>query len=208
MALALIIPVKELTAGKSRLRHILGNDARVALNRFLAIRTFSIAREVRRSAQAFVVSKSEEVLALAEEYSLNPVREPSSATLNEAISFARSAALEAGCSELLIVPVDLIYLSADRLNGLIQSGAEADVTLVTDRAGTGTNAILWRSLKAAKFLFGPDSAALHANDAAERGLRVRRVKGDALSCDLDQPADLMRWWGRGSMAQPKWLQST
>lgn len=193
MTLALIIPIKELSAGKSRLRHILSHDARTELNRILAMRTLAVANEFRQFARVFVVSKSEKVLTLAQRYSLDVLREPVGATLNDAISFAWSAAQDVGCSELLVVPVDLIYLSADRLNGLIQYGAEADVTLVTDASETGTNVIFWKSLKTARFLFGPDSAKRHAMDAANRGLRVRVVRDDALSFDLDLPQDFVRW---------------
>lgn len=194
MTLALIIPVKDLSEGKSRLGLVLSPIPRARLNLFLALRTFAIAREALGFARVYVVSKSEEVLTLAEHLSLIPIHEPAEATLNGAISYARLVALQDGCSECLILPVDLVYLSVDHLHEILQDGRAADVTLVPDGDGTGTNLIYWRSIEAACFLFGPNSAILHSTYALQRGLRVKSIKNGPLSFDLDLPRDLSRWW--------------
>lgn len=114
-------------------------------------------------------------------------------SLNDALYYATSAAMQRGCSKLLVVPVDLVFLSVALLSEIIERSRGTDVTLVTDAAESGTNAVFWNDIKQARFLFGSDSATHHALSAIQRGLTVKTIKDSALSFDLDHPEDLERW---------------
>jgi 2-phospho-L-lactate/phosphoenolpyruvate guanylyltransferase len=191
--LAILVPVKPLAEGKSRLEGILGAAERANLNRILALRTFEVARELLDLAEVFVVSKSAEVLKLARDHLLTEVEESPLASLNEAIAFGCLEAKRRGQTELLVLPVDLIFLTSARVRGLLHNAQDVDVTIVPDAAGKGTNLIYWRSIESVRLSFGTNSAILHEHDARARGLSVEIVNDQALSFDLDSPADFQMW---------------
>jgi 2-phospho-L-lactate guanylyltransferase (CobY/MobA/RfbA family) len=62
--------------------------------------------------------------------------------------------------------------------------------IITDRAGEGTNLLLWRPIETARFHFGAGSAARHAEVAGALGLRVVMRQDCHLSFDLDAQHDL------------------
>jgi 2-phospho-L-lactate/phosphoenolpyruvate guanylyltransferase len=190
--LAILVPVKPLAEGKSRLEGILGAAERAKLNRILALRTFEVARELLDLAEVFVVSKSAEVLKLARDHFLTGVEESPLALLNEAIAFGCSEAKRCGLTELLVLPVDLVFLTSVRVRALLHN-SHVDVMIVPDAAGKGTNLIYWRSIESVSFHFGTSSAIHHERDAKGRGLSVEIVKDKDLSFDLDSPVDFQRW---------------
>lgn len=191
--LAILVPVKPLAEGKSRLQGILAPEQRAMLNRILALRTFEVAQDLLDVAEVFVVSKSTEVLNLASDSLLTRIEEAPSASLNEAIAQGSTEARRSGCKELLVLPVDLMFLTSARVRRLLENPQRADVLIVPDVAGKGTNLIYWRAIDAAKFHFGTNSALLHVQDAESRGLSTEIVNDQSLSFDLDSPADFKRW---------------
>ncbi len=64
------------------------------------------------------------------------------------------------------------------------------VVLVTDRHGTGTNALGLRPPDVIDFAFGPGSRAAHRERAAAAGARYVELDGP-LTVDLDTPEDLV-----------------
>jgi 2-phospho-L-lactate/phosphoenolpyruvate guanylyltransferase len=191
--LAILVPVKPLAEGKSRLEGTLGAAERANLNRILALRTFEVARELLDVAEVFVVSKSAEVLKLARDHFLTEVEESPLASLNEAIAFGCLEAKRRGQTELLVLPVDLIFLTSVRVRDLLRNAQDVDVIIVPDAAAKGTNLIYWRSIESVRLSFGTNSAILHERDARARGLSVEIVNDQALSFDLDSPADFQMW---------------
>jgi 2-phospho-L-lactate/phosphoenolpyruvate guanylyltransferase len=191
--LAILVPVKPLSEGKSRLAGTLGAEDRAELNRILALRTFEVARDLRDQAEVFVVSKSSEILKIARDHLLMGLEESPLASLNEAVAFGCSEAKRRGHAELLVLPVDLVFLTTARVRDLLCNSSGADVTIVPDAAGTGTNLIYWRSIEEVSFSFGTNSAILHERTARARGLRVEIIRDVDLSFDLDSPADYQIW---------------
>jgi 2-phospho-L-lactate/phosphoenolpyruvate guanylyltransferase len=191
--LAILIPVKPLSEGKSRLEGILGAAERTTLNRILALRTFKVARELLDIAEVFVVSKSAEVLKLARDHFLTGIEESPQASLNEAIAFGCSQAKRSGQTELLVFPVDLPFLTSARVRDLLHNSQNVDVIIVPDLAGKGTNLIYWRPIESVRPRFGAMSAILHERDARAKGLSVEVVNDQDLSFDLDSPADFQTW---------------
>jgi 2-phospho-L-lactate/phosphoenolpyruvate guanylyltransferase len=191
--LAILVPVKPLAEGKSRLEGILDAAERAKLNRILALRTFEIARELLDVAEVLVVSKSVEVLKLARDHFLTALEESPLASLNEAIAFGCAEAKGRGQTEVLVLPVDLIFLTAGRVRDLLHNLRNVDVIIVPDAAGQGTNLIYWRSIESVRPRFGARSAILHERDAKARGLSVEIVNDQDLSFDLDSPADYQTW---------------
>jgi 2-phospho-L-lactate/phosphoenolpyruvate guanylyltransferase len=191
--LAILVPVKPFSEGKSRLAATLGAEDRAELNRILALRTFEVARELRDQAEVFVVSKSSEVLELARDHLLMGLEESPLASLNEAVAFGCWEAKRRGHTELLVLPVDLVFLTTARVRDLLRNSSGNDVAIVPDAAGTGTNLIYWRSIEEVRFSFGTNSAILYERAARARSLGVKIIRDVDLSFDLDSPADYQIW---------------
>jgi 2-phospho-L-lactate/phosphoenolpyruvate guanylyltransferase len=200
--LAILVPVKPFALGKSRLESVLSAAERATLNRILALRTFAVARELRDLSEVFVVSKSDEVLTLASDHSLVRVQEPYSASLNDALTAGCLEAKAHGHEAIAVLPVDLIFLTSQHIRNILQAAGNADVCIVPDSTGTGTNFIYWRSIECAHFRFGPSSALHHRLHAQSKALSVNVVENQDLAFDLDSPADFQRW-KRDAIGAPK-----
>jgi 2-phospho-L-lactate guanylyltransferase len=202
--LAIIIPVKSLQDGKSRLAAALPAQDRHALNLRLLRHTLDQVAELKDIADVHVVSRSPDVLADAFRRKFATCLEPAACDLNGAVTLGVQHARAAGASEAMILPIDLPWLSAAGLRSAIADfHASADVMIVTDKAGDGTNLMLWRPIETAHFQYGVGSAARHAAHARSLGLRVAVREDHALSFDLDTPADLALWQHRVAGLAPR-----
>jgi 2-phospho-L-lactate guanylyltransferase (CobY/MobA/RfbA family) len=77
-----------------------------------------------------------------------------------------------------------------RPDGLAAFTPRSDVTIVTDRHGTGTNVLVVPSPTAFRFSFGTNSAARHAATARALELGVEMVTDSPWGFDVDGPDDL------------------
>ena len=75
MELWLLIPVKSLTEGKSRLQAVLAADARRQLNQMLLIRALAAASGYPGVARTGVISECAGVLGLAGDRGALPIRQ-------------------------------------------------------------------------------------------------------------------------------------
>jgi 2-phospho-L-lactate guanylyltransferase len=101
-------------------------------------------------------------------------------------------ALEAarrGAERVLLVPGDCPALDPADVETLL-ADPRPGVTVVPDRHGTGTNALLIAPPDAFAPSFGPGSRARHAALAQAAGLDVRIVEVPSLAFDVDTPEDL------------------
>lgn len=198
--LAIIVPVKSPQQGKSRLGAVMSGCHRHKLNLGLLSRTLNEAGKLKHIADVIVVSKSREVLEQAVRREFRGCIEPADCDLNGAIAIGAQAAEDAGATEIMVLPVDLPWLSVDLLHqAIVEFRNNCDVMIVTDFAGSGTNLLLWRPIGMAVFQFGDGSAQRHAEAARKLGLRVRTREDARLSFDLDTPGDL-DIWSRGRQA--------
>jgi 2-phospho-L-lactate guanylyltransferase len=189
--LAIIIPVKALEDGKSRLAGVLSPSDRYALNSRLLRHTLDQVAELTDIADIHVVSRSPAVLVEASQRGFTSYFEQDSCDLNDAISLGATKAQAAGATDVMVVPIDLPWLSSDRLLSVVAEAQDnCDVMIITDRAGEGTNLLLWRPIETARFHFGAGSAARHAEVAGALGLRVVTRQDCHLSFDLDTRHDL------------------
>ena len=192
--LAIIIPVKAPEEGKSRLAGVLSAGDRQALNWRLLAHTLDQVAALADIAEIVVVSKSPEVLAEVFARGLSACIEPDGCDLNGALAFGAVHAQAMDTREIMVLPVDLPWLSSHQLRQLVaDSRADCDVAIIADRAGCGTNLLLWRPAASARFHYGIGSATRHAEIAAGLGLRVTVQQDVRLSFDLDTPQDLEQW---------------
>lgn len=201
--LAIVIPVKSPREGKSRLKEVLPADHRYELNSRLLTHTLDQVVNLAGLADVYVVSKSTDVLAEAALRGFIACSESNLCELNRAIALGARQAELGGATEIMVLPIDLPWLSANRLRRLVDEfRADCDVMIVPDRADDGTNVLLWRPIETANFEYGAGSAAKHADAARNLGLRVVIRHDRYLSLDLDTPRDLQIWSRSGAPLRP------
>jgi len=191
MSVFAVVPVKDLREAKSRLRSILGPEARATLALRMMNRVLSAMRDAGVE-DVSVVSPDRTVLDLASKHGATPLLQQGRG-LNPALEEGRRWAMERGALALLALPADLPLLEPDDVRELLNETQEgSSVTIAPDDARSGTNALLLRPPDALPFCFGPDSFEEHLRAARKRGLGVRIVERPNLAFDLDTRKDLAR----------------
>lgn len=189
---AAIIPVGTLEGAKSRLGDALDAEEREALTGRLLTRTVEACLAATDLADVLVVSPDRAILARAAELGARTLRQRSSG-LNAGLAEARDDAAAGGGGAVMIVPIDLAFITAADVTAVAGSLASAGgpvVLLAPDRHGTGTNVLGLRPPDVIPFSFGPDSRRAHRAAAEAAGARLIELDGP-LTYDIDTPADLV-----------------
>lgn len=196
--IAAIVPVGTLEGAKTRLGETLDAEERLDLVERLLARTLGAALAVDRLADVLVVSPDRDVLQLASDLGARTLRQRS-VGLNAGLAEARADAIAGGADAILVLPIDLAFVSPTTIEVLLDplepalfepTAAPSIVVLAPDRHGTGTNALVLRPPGVIDFAFGPDSRSAHRAAAKAAGAAYLEVDGP-LAIDIDTPADLV-----------------
>lgn len=192
--LAIVIPVRSLSGGKTRLGPDASPELRAAMTAKMLRNVLSAAVDSGAARDILLVSPDPAALAFAEMAgpAVIPVPQPPDrAGLNPAIGLGRETAAARGADAMLVLFADLPLLEPADVAVIAESSAP--VVLAPDRAGTGTNALMLDLAGPARefvFSFGEGSAQLHLAEAERLGLRTAIVRTPGTTFDLDTPADL------------------
>lgn len=197
--LTVIVPVKPLEEGKSRLRPLLSPEERRTLNGMFLRRTLAVAEELAGTGATIVVSRSEEVLTLAARRSMVALPEEPGCELNGALEQASRVARCRGAAGILILPVDLPLATPSAIRRVIadhHGRIEARCVLVSDRTGFGTNLLFQTPPALERYSYGAGSLQLHRGAAEQAGLSTVIRRDPDLAFDIDRPEDLIGWRAR------------
>ena len=184
-----IVPIKALTATKTRLAAALDPPDRAALT-LRVLGGVLAALDTPGIAERLVVTPDAAVLHAAEAAGATGLRQDG-AGLNAGLAQGRAWARAAGAGAILIVLGALPFLGRDDVTALLALADRPHVAVFApDRHGTGTNALLLRPPEALPFAFGVGSLARHRAAARERDLLTRSYESPGTALDLDTPADL------------------
>jgi 2-phospho-L-lactate guanylyltransferase len=188
-----IIPVGELAGAKSRLGGTLDAEERRDLVDRMLVRTVRAALATPGVNETLVVSPDREALGAAAALGARTLLQRSQG-LNRGLREARDDALAGGADAIVVVPIDMPFVSSDALAELVAPVAVVEerplVVVAPDRHSRGTNALVLAPPDAIEFGIGGDSRAAHAACAAESGARYVELDGP-LSIDIDTPDDLL-----------------
>ena len=191
-----VVPVRGVTAGKSRLADAMAAPARAELNRRLLATTLDAIRRWRGSlAQCIVVSPCAETLAAASRAGAIALQEtPEAVGHNAAASLGAARAWQEGADGVLVLACDLPYVTPAALEAMARAvRAGSDLVVAPDRSGRGTNALLLARQAQFSFRFGEDSCERHLAQAAALGWAATLCARAELQFDLDTPGDLAEW---------------
>tara|TARA_Y100001970_G_scaffold293874_2_gene444144 strand:- start:5602 stop:6180 length:579 start_codon:yes stop_codon:yes gene_type:complete len=186
--LNIIVPIKGLRTGKSRLAEVLKVDQRVSLNRYLATRTLNLIAIAFPDACVTIVTMDSSLNQLAGLYGASLIKQVSTG-LNAGLSEA-TAALSP--SRTVIVAADLPDLNVEDLEQLV---LVKEIGIAPDERGNGTNALSLPTPKTIEFQFGYSSCDSHTLEAAKMGYGVEFIRRSGLAFDLDTKEDLSRLEG-------------
>jgi 2-phospho-L-lactate/phosphoenolpyruvate guanylyltransferase len=188
MKLWLIVPVKPLQEGKSRLASVLTPVERATLMSRLLQQLLLRAQSAAMFDEILVVSRDPEVWALAHLTGAGALREEGR-ELNLALEQARRWALDQGAEAILVLPADLPLVTVTDLRQLVQLVYERPGVVLAPSRGGGTSALLLRPPNAIPFSFGLDSFRQHRHLAHAAGHALQIYQSETLAFDVDLPED-------------------
>lgn len=185
MDLRVIIPVKPFIEAKQRLSPALNAVQRAQLAERMFRHVIRVSAAVFNAGNLLVVSRSPDVMAIAEAQGALGFLEDTPFELNSALSQAALVVQANGNSRVLVLASDLPLLEEHDLVEMTRG----DRAIAPDRHHFGTNALLWSPTL--PFAFGENSFARHLARARAAGFDPKIVSRPGLAHDIDVPEDLV-----------------
>jgi len=190
MSTWLVVPVKSLRNGKSRLSAALDGVRRPQFLAWLLRRTLRQAAQFPGLDRTLVVSACEQARACATACGARVLQERAPGGLNSALEQAQRELQRLGASRMLMASCDLPLLSPADLEALAAAVSAETIAIAPDRSRQGTNAIGLDSAAQLAFGFGPGSFAHHLNGIRQIDKTAAIVERAGLAFDIDFPEDL------------------
>jgi len=187
-----ILPIKSFGAAKQRLSSLLGNGSREALAQAMYSDVLASLRHVRGLDAVAVVTTNALAESVVSRTDVRLLRDGEETGHNPAAAIGIRHALEEGFDRVLLVPGDTPLLDPAEVAGMLVRAEDDDtaVTIVPDRHGAGTNALLLNPPPAITPAFGPGSLERHRAAARAAGVSHRVEAIFSLMLDVDTPDDL------------------
>ena len=186
MRTAAVLPVKSFARAKQRLGAAVRN--RPELAEAMVGDVLDALSSVAGLERIVVVTADRAAAAAASAIGAAVVDDPEEAGQSAAAARGVEAALESAADRALLVPGDCPALDPGEIETLLARTAQ--VVIVPDRHGHGTNALLLRPPDVFAPSFGPGSLARHAALARAAGAPVKVAALRSLALDVDTPGDL------------------
>lgn len=197
MHVTALIPVKSLIHGKSRLSATLDLEHRIQLTEDALRRLIHILQTDPEIAEIAVITRDPDVANWLADRPVRVLHETGSG-LNAALTEARTALTGTRMQALLVLPADLIAITAQDVRAMIELARQRRraVVIAPDRHGRGTNALLLKPAAAISFAFGADSYISHAAAAKAAGCVTVTYQSESIGLDLDFPEDYELYSGQ------------
>ena len=186
-----LVPLRDLGGGKTRLSPWLSPEERRELTRYAAAAVVSACKQSDEVDRIVVVTGSAEASDWAADAGVIAWPEPPGRLgLAGAMEAAVSAHSHAQ-SRIAVVMGDLPLANSAAISRCLRRADTRPVTLVPSRSGAGTNMLAFTGgAQLALALGAPDSLAQHRRAARAAGLRFQTVSSARLALDVDDADDL------------------
>lgn len=187
-----VLPVKRFAVAKARLGDDLSAGTRRALAESMVTDVVMALRRTKAIDEVLIVTSEPAVEAIGHGYGATVIADHDEAGQSAAALIGIGHALEHGAGRVLLVPGDCPALDPAQLAELLGAPAVGrSVTLVPDRHGSGTNALVLVPPDVIEPAFGEDSRARHEQSAATAGVPCRVENVPTLLIDVDTGDDLV-----------------
>jgi 2-phospho-L-lactate guanylyltransferase len=200
---ALLIPIKDPTHAKTRLAEVLSEEQRRQLAWAMFEDVSQAIATAREPDRVVIVSSYLPAIERARSIGWDVLIEESQTSESASVDWASRILSERGFETVMRLPADLPLVRAEDIDGLLSIELDSPgALLVPSREGTGTNAIIRTPPALFSSRFGPNSLALHKQEAARVGVECVIVNNAGIALDIDEPVDveLLLEEGRGTRA--------
>lgn len=186
-----VLPVKRFAAAKARLGDDLSAGTRRALAESMVTDVVMALRRTKLIDEVLIVTSEPTAEAIGHGYGATVIADHYEAGQSAAALIGIAHALEQGAVRVLLVPGDCPALDPAQVTELLDRPATGrSVTLVPDRHGSGTNALVLVPPDVIEPAFGEDSRARHEQAAAAAGVPFEVQSVPTLLIDVDTGEDL------------------
>lgn len=186
-----ILPVKRFAAAKARLGDDLSAGTRRALTESMVTDVLMALRRTKVIDEVLIVTSEPSAEAIGHGYGATVLADHDEEGQSAAALIGIAHALERGAERVLLVPGDCPALDPAQLTELLDRPAVGrSVTLVPDRHGSGTNALVLVPPDVIEPAFGEGSRARHEQAAAAAGVTCQVESVATLLIDVDTADDL------------------
>jgi len=189
MRTAAILPVKRFPLAKQRLGESVADSLRLGLARAMVGDVLGALRDCAAIDATILVTSEQSVAAAASYIGATVVEDSAESGQSAAAELGVARALAGGFERVVCVPGDCPALDPDELTALLDRAGQG-VTIVPDRHGSGTNALVLAPPDAISPSFGANSRARHQQLAAAVGVACRIEQPSSLLLDVDTGEDL------------------
>lgn len=195
MRTAAILPVKSFARAKQRLGESVDDSLRLSLAGAMVADVLAALAQTEAIELTVVVTREQAVAEAARAQGAMVVEDRAESGQSAAVMLGVEGALSEGIERVLCIPGDCPALDPAELDSLLattpgHTGAAAEVVIVPDRHGSGTNGLLLTPPDAIAPSFGPDSCERHIALARAAGVACRLERPSSLLLDIDTGADL------------------
>ena len=198
MTKAVLIPIKEPARVKTRLSQLLTLTERQQL--VWAMFT-DVCRAVAKTTKAdvvFIVTSFDKAVEHAQALSFDVLIESEQQSESASVDWAARQLREHGFDAMMRLPADVPLVRSEDIDGLLNIELPTPAALlVPSLEGTGTNCIIRTPADLFPSRFGPNSLALHKEEARRVGVECLVVTSERIALDIDEPQDIAMFLQRG-----------
>lgn len=192
---ALLIPIKDPANAKTRLAELLSEVERCRLAWAMFEDVSRAIATARNPDRVVMVTSFARAIERAPELGWDVLIEESQISESVSVDWASRVLSERGFDTVMRLPADLPLVRAEDIDELLSVQLDSPgALLVSSREGTGTNAIIRTPPSLFPSRFGPNSLALHKQEAARVGVDCVIVNNARIALDIDEPADVELLW--------------
>jgi 2-phospho-L-lactate/phosphoenolpyruvate guanylyltransferase len=190
-----LVPIKALAWGKSRLSSLLSDSARHALSQAMLTDVVTSAQQAALVDRVVVVTSDPTLLALARRLGAAAVDEGYPRGINGAVAMGTDFCIDQGATALLVLLADLPLVTAAEIDSLFrQTNGHPQVIVVPCKEGDGTNAVLRvPPLVVPPCFVGGPSLQAYQTTAAQHGIACYVIESPGIAFDLDSVEDLKKF---------------
>ena len=205
---SILIPMRSLNEGKTRLSNLLSPNKREKLIKLLFTQLLKKLKTLKNQSplifsDILVITPCEEVEKISKDFHVQVLKEESLNGLNSAVKKGIYWSSENLYDSSLILPGDIIDPETEDIKKILDMGRKARNSMVIcPSTDFGTNALYLSLPTRLNFKFGPNSFFEHQKEAKKISIRSIIAPVDSLKDDLDTGKDLEKFKTR----QPKFFQ--